>query len=62
MSDNSNLNLHRGDGVSRRGVIVALVVVVGIVVLLAMAGSGDGTAPAGDAISPAAETAPVATE
>ncbi|WP_223423563.1 hypothetical protein [Tateyamaria pelophila] len=62
MSDHSNLNLHRGDGVSRRGVIVALVVVLGIVVLLAMGGTGDGTAPAGDVIAPVAETAPVATE
>lgn len=66
MSDHSNPNLHRGDGVSGRGVLIALLVIVGIIALLAMAGSmgsdADGTAPAGDVISPAAESAPIPTE
>lgn len=67
MSDHSNLNLHRGDGVSRRGVGIALLVVFGILAIIAIAGSlgsgGDGTAPAGgDAIAPAAETPALPTE
>ncbi len=66
MSDHSNLNLHRGDGVSRRGVVVAILVIAGIVVLLAIAGTtggGENVAPAaGDVISPSVEPAPVPTE
>ena len=67
MSDYQNPNLHRGDGVSGRSILVALLAILGVVVLLALAGSfggeGDGTAPAaGDAVAPATETAPVPTE
>ena len=59
MSDYPNPNLHRGDGVSARGLLIALAIIVGIVVLLAVAGAlgggggGEG-APTQDAITPAA--------
>lgn len=61
-----NQNLHRGDGVSGRGVLIALLVLLAVIVLLAIVGSiggaGDGTAPATDAIAPAAETPVLPTE
>ncbi|WP_299628218.1 hypothetical protein [uncultured Tateyamaria sp.] len=55
-----NHNLHRGDGVSGRGVLIALLVLLAVIVLIAIVGSiggaGDGTAPTSDVISPAVET------
>lgn len=61
MSDypNHNPNLHRADGVSGRGILIALGVVVLVVAILAALGSGSG---GGEAVLPAAEdtTAPAA--
>jgi len=59
-TNSPNHNLHRGDGVSGRGVLIALLVLLGVIILLAvvgsMGGAGDGTAPATDVVPPAAET------
>ncbi len=61
MSDYPNTNVHRGDGVSARGLLVAVAIIVAIIGLLAFAGSmgeqGEGAATQ-DAITPAVE-APV---
>ena len=66
MSDYPNPNIHRGDGVSARGVLVAFGVVLAVILLLALVGSlgsggGEG-APTQDAITPAAEGTVVPTE
>lgn len=63
MSDYPNPNIHRGDGVSGRGILVAFGIVVALIAILALVGSlgGEEGAPTQDAITPAAEsTAPVA--
>ncbi|MEO0503655.1 MAG: hypothetical protein AAFZ14_10040 [Pseudomonadota bacterium] len=57
MSDYPNPNIHRGDGVSGRGILVAVAIVAAIILLLAVVGSlgsggGEG-APTQDAIAPA---------
>ncbi|MEL6619716.1 MAG: hypothetical protein AAFP16_12620 [Pseudomonadota bacterium] len=70
MSDYPNPNLHRGDGVSARGLLIALAIIVAIVALLAIAGAiggggtGDGGegAPTQDAITPAVPSTAVPTE
>ena len=59
MSDYPNPNIHRGDSVSARGILVAFGIVAAIIVLLAIVGSvgsggGEG-ASTQDAIAPAAE-------
>ncbi|MEL6566310.1 MAG: hypothetical protein AAF822_07780 [Pseudomonadota bacterium] len=66
MSDYPNPNIHRGDGVSARGILVAFGIVLAIIALLAVVGSlgsggGEG-APTQDAIAPATESTPVPTE
>lgn len=72
MSDHTNHNIHRSDGTSGRGLLIAFALIVAVVVLLALIGSfagGDGSAgdsaitPAGDSVvAPTLETAPVPTE
>jgi hypothetical protein len=67
MSDYPNPNLHRGDGVSARGLLIGLGVIVAILVLLVLAGGGggDGTADetvSQDAISPATTSVAVPSE
>jgi len=72
MSDHTNTNLHRSDGTSGRGLLIAFALIVAVVALLAFVGSftgGDGTpgesaiTPAGEGIiAPALEPAPVPTE
>ncbi|WP_299657089.1 hypothetical protein [uncultured Tateyamaria sp.] len=57
MSDYPNPNIHRGDGVSGRGLLISFAVIVAVVALLALLGSigsggGEG-APTQDAIAPA---------
>ncbi len=66
MSDYPNPNIHRGDGVSARGILVAFGIVLAIILLLAVIGSmgsggGEG-APTQDAIAPAVEGTAVPTE
>ena len=65
MSDYPNPNIHRGDGVSTRGILTALGIVLAIIVLLAVVGSlgggGEG-APTQDAITPATDGAVAPTE
>ena len=39
MSDYPNPNIHRGDGVSGRGILVAVAIVAAIILLLAVVGS-----------------------
>jgi len=62
MSDYPNPNLHRGDGTSGRGLLIAFAVIVAVVALLALVGSiggGEGSEAGGEnAITPPAE-APV---
>ena len=58
MSDYPNPNIHRGDGVSGRGLLISFAVIVAVVALLALLGSigsggGEG-GPTQDAITPAA--------
>ncbi|MEL6450834.1 MAG: hypothetical protein AAFQ19_06205 [Pseudomonadota bacterium] len=66
MSDYPNPNLHRSDGVSGRGLLIALGVIVAIIALLAVVGTS--TAPTGDgavsqdAIAPATDSVVVPTE
>ena len=60
MSDYPNPNIHRGDGVSGRGLLIALLVIVGFVVLLAIFGGG-GDAPTTTGTPLPAETAPATT-
>ena len=60
MSDYPNPNIHRGDNVSGRGILVAFGIVLAIIMLLAFVGSlgsggGEG-APTQDAITPAVES------
>ncbi|MEO0400964.1 MAG: hypothetical protein AAF214_01175 [Pseudomonadota bacterium] len=68
MSDYPNPNLHRGDGVSGRGLLIAFAVIVGFIALLALLGSigggGEDGAVSQDLIAPATDDlpAPVATE
>ena len=72
MSDHSNTHIHRSDGTSARGLLIAFVLIVGVVVLLALVGSfagGDGTTgdtaitpPAEGIVAPTIEPAPVPTE
>ncbi|APX10608.1 hypothetical protein [Tateyamaria omphalii] len=58
MSDYPNPNIHRGDGVSGRGLLISFAVIVAVVALLAVLGSvgsgGREGAPTQDAIAPAA--------
>ncbi|WP_299285703.1 hypothetical protein [uncultured Tateyamaria sp.] len=62
MSDYPNPNLHRGDGVSGRGLLIAFALIVGVVAILALVGSIGGGSTGGtagqDAIAPATEVAP----
>ncbi|MFL4471675.1 hypothetical protein ACERZ8_18000 [Tateyamaria armeniaca] len=72
MSDHTNHTIHRSDGTSGRGLLIAFAIIVAVVALLALVGSfagGDGTpgesaiTPAGEgAVAPTLETAPVPTE
>ncbi|WP_415920174.1 hypothetical protein [Tateyamaria sp. SN6-1] len=66
MSDYPNPNIHRGDGVSARGVLVAFAIVAAIILLLAIVGAmgsgGSEGAPTQDAIAPAAQSTTVPTE
>ena len=69
MSDYPNPNIHRSDGISLRGVLITLGVVLFIFVLLAALGASttdDGTpravAPAVDAQDGAASSTPAVTE
>lgn len=59
MSDYPNPNLHRGDGVSGRGLLIAFGVIVAIIAILALVGSIGGVPDNGavsqGAIAPAAE-------
>lgn len=64
----SKQTLHRGDGIGGRGILFALLVGLGIIALLAVAGSiggaGDGTTtpPGPDLVAPAAKAPPIPTE
>ena len=65
MSDYPNPNLHRGDGVSGRGLLIAFGVIVAIIAILALVGTSsvpDGGTVSQDAIAPAAEPLAVPTE
>ena len=66
MSDYPNPNLHRGDGVSGRGLLIAFGVIVAIIAILALVGSIGGVPEGGtvsqDAIAPAVEGVAVPTE
>ena len=66
MSDYPNPNLHRGDGVTARGLLIAFAVIVGVIAVLALLGSIGGGAENGtvsqDLIAPAAESVAVPTE
>ncbi|MEO9574210.1 MAG: hypothetical protein ABJ263_18410 [Tateyamaria sp.] len=72
MSDHSHTNLHRSDGTSGRGLLIAFGLIVAFILLIAFVGSfagGDGGAadsaitPAGEGIiAPEIEPAPVPTE
>jgi len=66
MSDYPNPNLHRGDGTSGRGLLIAFAVIVAVVALLALVGSigGGGEAGGENAITPAPATQapPIPTE
>lgn len=72
MSDHSNTQIHRSDGTSGRGLLIAFGVIVAVIVLLALVGSftgGEGTAgdtaitpPAEGIVAPSIEPAPVPTE
>lgn len=58
MSDYPNTNVHRGDGVSARGLLVAVAIIVAIIALLSLVGgAGEGVEGAAtqDAITPALE-------
>ena len=72
MSDHSHTNIHRSDGTSGRGLLIAFALIVAFILLIAFVGSfadGEGTAvdnaitPAGEgSIAPDIQPAPVPTE
>ena len=71
MSDHSHTNIHRSDGTSGRGLLVAFALIVAFIVTLAFVGSFSGDSstgesaitPAGEGIiAPEIEPAPVPTE
>jgi len=71
MSDHSHTNLHRSDGTSARGLLIAFGLIVAFIVFIAFVGSfaGDGSTgestitPAGEEITaPEIQPAPVPTE
>lgn len=60
MSEFTNRDIHRGDGVSTRGILISIAVILFVIVGLATLGGGGG-APADPAAlesAPAAEPAP----
>ncbi len=63
MSDYPNPNIHRGDGVSGKAILIAILAIGAIVLLLALVGSGTGTVPVeGGAVAPEAAPAAPATD
>ena len=58
MSEFTNRSVSRGNGVSLGGVAIAVVVLLAVIVVLSMLGSGSSTGPAlTDDAAPASETA-----
>ncbi|MEL6807506.1 MAG: hypothetical protein AAFO97_06975 [Pseudomonadota bacterium] len=57
MSDHSHTNLHRSDGTSARGLLIAFSLIVAFILLIAFVGSfaGDDGAALDSAITPAGE-------
>ena len=68
MSDYPNPNIHRGDGTSGRGLLIAFAVIVAVVALLALVGSigggAGGEAGGENAVTPAPalQAPPIPTE
>ncbi|WP_299144805.1 hypothetical protein [uncultured Tateyamaria sp.] len=65
MSDYPNPNLHRGDGVSGRGLLIAFGVIVAFIAILALVGASGGPengTVSQDAIAPATDPLVVPSE
>lgn len=61
MSEFTNRDVHRGDGVSTRGILISIAVILFVIIGLAMLGGGGGGVPADPAAldsAPATDTAP----
>lgn len=65
MSDYPNPNIHRGEGVTGRGLLIAFGIIIAIIAILAIVSTGtppaDGTAGQ-EVITPPPEAVPLATE